>query len=151
MDYICNAGFNRRNDIGDSFVDDDSGGATPQQRLINRPHPPTSGDGSSEVSSKPPEPESEICGAGEAPCRDIEHTRQIVEYDDLLAGLSRARDHLGAEDRPALLAAESILLRLVRGPVSLDDLKGMSRTVATLGLSIRLDAISDRRQPATSL
>lgn len=83
--------------------------------------------------------------------RDIEHIRQITEYDDLLAGLSRARDHLGAEDRPALLAAESILLRLVRGPLSLDDLKGMRQTVATLGLSTQLDAMSDRRPPPASL
>ena len=83
--------------------------------------------------------------------RDIEHIRQITEYDDLLAGLSRARDHLGAEDRPALLAAESILLRLVRGPLSLDDLKGMRQTVASLGLSTQLDAMSDRWLPPASL
>ena len=90
-----------------------------------------------------------LAEADEETFRDIEHIRQIAEYDDLLTGLSRARDHLGAEDRPAVLAAESILLRLVRGPLSLDDLKGMRQTVATLGLSTQLDAMSDRWPPAS--
>jgi hypothetical protein len=50
-----------------------------------------------------------------------------------------------------VIAAEAILLRLVRGPVNLDDLRVLHDTATTMNLSGEVVAISSRREPASSL
>ena len=82
---------------------------------------------------------------------DVERIRAIAEYDDLLARLAESRDRLNVEDRPAVLAAESVLLRVVNGPLSTDDLLSLHNTVASLELADQIEAISERGSVATSL
>lgn len=82
---------------------------------------------------------------------DAEQIRRIAEYDNLLARLNEARHRLPAADRPVVLAAESVLARIVRGPVDLDDLRQMHETVAALNLPREMKSISDRWQPPRAL
>lgn len=82
---------------------------------------------------------------------DVERIRQVAEYDNLLDRLADARMRLSASDRPAVLAAESVLLRIVQGPISLDDLRILHDTVASMGLPEQMVAISSRWSPASSL
>jgi hypothetical protein len=82
---------------------------------------------------------------------DVERIREIAEYDDLLARLAESRDRLNAKDRPAVLAAESVLLRVVNGPLSTDDLRSLHNTVASLELADQIQAMSERGIRSTSL
>ena len=82
---------------------------------------------------------------------DVERVRRIAEYDDLLNRLGEARGHVSAADRPIVLAAESILLRIVNGPLDLDDVRMMNETVAALDLAAQLEAMGGRWQTASSL
>jgi len=82
---------------------------------------------------------------------DVESIRRIIEYDELLAHLAETRDRLEPELRPALFAAESILWRIVHGPLSLDDVQELRQTVAESDLAARLEAMSRRWDPAGAL
>lgn len=82
---------------------------------------------------------------------DVERIREIAEYDDLLARLAESRDRLSPQDRPAVLAAEAVLVRVVNGPLSTDDLRSLHNTVASLDLADQIEAISERGARATSL
>jgi hypothetical protein len=81
----------------------------------------------------------------------VEHARQIIEYDGLLDRLSDARANLSAEDRPPVLAAESVLYRVANGPLSLADVREMRRTISRLGLPQQIEAISGGRPDSASL
>jgi hypothetical protein len=82
---------------------------------------------------------------------DVDRIRQIAEYDELLDRLAESRDRLTASDRAAVMAAEGVLLRVVNGPVSLDDLRALSGTVASMNLPAQVESISARWSPASSL
>lgn len=82
---------------------------------------------------------------------DVDRIRRVAEYDDLLPRLAAARANVQESDRPALLAAESLLLRIVRGPVDMDDLHLMRDTVARLDLSRQLGSLSDNPTTPSSL
>ena len=82
---------------------------------------------------------------------DVERIRQIAVYDDLLPRLAKVRANLSPAERPVVLAAESVLLRVVNGPLDLQDLRELHDTVAALDLSSEVGAISNRWQPASSL
>jgi len=82
---------------------------------------------------------------------DVERIRQVAEYDNLLGRLAEARNRLSPSDRPVVLAAESVLLRIVQGPVSLDDLRILHDTVTSMDLPEQVVAISSRWSPASSL
>jgi hypothetical protein len=82
---------------------------------------------------------------------DVESIRRIIEYDELLAHLAATRDRLEPEVRAALFAAESILWRIVHGPLSLEDVQELRRTVAESGLPGQLKAISRRWEPSGAL
>ncbi|MHC5115358.1 MAG: anti-sigma factor family protein [Planctomycetota bacterium] len=81
---------------------------------------------------------------------DVEHIRRIAEYDELLPRLSATRDRLPAESRPPVFAAETILHRIVNGPVSLDDVQALRETAADLHLTDEVDSISRRWSGANS-
>ena len=81
----------------------------------------------------------------------IERARKVIEYDELLPRLSVARANLPAEDRPPVLAAESMLYRIVRGPLSVADVREMRQTISRLDLPRQIDAISGRWPSAASL
>jgi len=81
----------------------------------------------------------------------IERARQVIEYDELLPRLSVVRINLPAEDQPPVLAAESMLYRIVRGPLSVADVREMRRTISRLDLPQQIDAISGRRPSEASL
>ena len=49
------------------------------------------------------------------------------------------------------MAAESVLLRIVEGPLNLDDVRMLHDTVAKLDLHTRVHAISNRWPVASSL
>jgi hypothetical protein len=82
---------------------------------------------------------------------DVDRVRQIAEYDELLERLADSRERLSPADRPAVLAAESVLLRVVNGPVSQDDVRILNHTVASLELPSRLEQISQRGWGGSSL
>jgi hypothetical protein len=75
---------------------------------------------------------------------EIESIRRVAEYDELPARLAEARDRLAPSDRPAVFAAESILWRIVHGPLSLDDVRDLRRTVTESDLAAQLEAMSGR-------
>jgi len=75
---------------------------------------------------------------------DVERVRETVEFDNVLDRLAEARKHVAPADRPALLAVESILLRIVNGPVSLTDVREIRATVNEHDLADQLQAISQR-------
>ena len=76
---------------------------------------------------------------------DIEQARRIIEYDDLLPRLAHVRRHVSFEDQPLILAAESVMYRVARGPLSLDDVRELRESVVRMELSGQLDTI--RNQP----
>ena len=82
---------------------------------------------------------------------DVEHVRRITEYEELLPRLARTRDELPPSDRPPIIAAEGMLYRILRGPVSLEDVRELRDTIARLGLPDRIAAISGRTPPPSSL
>lgn len=81
----------------------------------------------------------------------VEKIRQIAEYDDLPNRLAEARQRLTAEDRLVVLAAESVLLRIINGPINLDDLKLLRDSAGSMELSAHVQAISDQWPNAASL
>jgi hypothetical protein len=50
-----------------------------------------------------------------------------------------------------VLAAESVLLRIVQGPLDLSDLRVLQETASTLQLGAQLEAISGRWPLASSM
>jgi len=82
---------------------------------------------------------------------DVEHVRRITEYEKLLPHMAEIRGELPPTDRPPILAAEAILYRIVRGPVSLEDVRELRYTIARLNLPERIAAISGLQPPPSSL
>jgi hypothetical protein len=82
---------------------------------------------------------------------DAERVRQIAEYDEILERLQSMSERLSAQDRTVLVAAESVLLRIVNGPLSLEDLTMLRETVKSLDLAAHVQAISDRWFASASL
>ena len=76
---------------------------------------------------------------------DIEQARRITEYEQLLPRLAATRSGLPTAARPLLLAAESMLYRVVRGPMNLDDVRELRNTIARLDLSDQIAAITGTR------
>ncbi|HRP64245.1 MAG TPA: zf-HC2 domain-containing protein [Phycisphaerales bacterium] len=75
---------------------------------------------------------------------DVERVRRITEFDELLPRLHQARYRVDAADRPAVLAAESLLVRVVQGPINADDVRILRDTVAQLQLSEEMGEMSLR-------
>lgn len=93
----------------------------------------------------------QLVEAGSDSFADAERLREIVEYDGLVDRLGEAHEHLRGDDRAACWSAESVLLRLQRGPLSQDDLRRMQQDVQRLELPTRLERASRRmeeRRPA---
>lgn len=82
---------------------------------------------------------------------DLERVRDIAVYDELPQRLADVRTRLRANDRAAALAAESILLRIVNGPIDLNDLRMLRDTANSMQLSKQIDAIGETRDRSTSL
>ncbi len=83
--------------------------------------------------------------------RDVERIRRIAESDNLIARIGDTRSRLAPMDRPAILAVESIVHRIVYGPVSLGDLSVMAKTVVDLNLIGQLDTMTGRWDPRSAL
>ncbi|MCZ6835207.1 MAG: zf-HC2 domain-containing protein [Planctomycetota bacterium] len=75
---------------------------------------------------------------------DIEMARQILVYDELLPRLAQVRVALNPADRPSVLAAESILTRIVQGPIDLEDIRMLRETVLQLKLADEVATLSNR-------
>jgi len=82
---------------------------------------------------------------------DVEQARRITEYEQLLPRLAVTRGGLPLADRPLLLAAESMLYRIVRGPMNLDDVRELRNTIARLDLPDQINAITGTRVRPNSL
>ena len=82
---------------------------------------------------------------------DVELVRRIAEYEELLPRMARAREVLPAAERQAVWAAESMLFRVVRGPLSLEDIREMRRDAARLDLQQRLEALGAGAPAESSL
>ena len=85
-----------------------------------------------------------LLASGDRSFSDIEQIRRIAVYDELLSRLAEARGHLDANDRPTLFAAESVLLRIINGPVSSKDVQELRDMVRQSGLPAQLRSISAR-------
>jgi hypothetical protein len=81
---------------------------------------------------------------------DLERVRQIASYDELPSRLADVRQRLRPADRAAVLAAESIILRIVNGPVDLDDLRMLHDTVASMNLATQIGAIGHSNDSAAT-
>ena len=73
---------------------------------------------------------------------DVEQARRITEYEQLLPRLAATRGGLPPSARPMLLAAESMLYRVVRGPMNLDDVRELRNTITRLDLPGQIAAIT---------
>jgi hypothetical protein len=82
---------------------------------------------------------------------DVECVRRAAEYDRLLPRLARARQEVTSSDRPVVLAAESVLLRAVNGPLSIDDLRELNQSVKQMDLSHAVHDISSRMRTDIAL
>lgn len=82
---------------------------------------------------------------------DVDYVRRITEYDDVLPRLADARRDLPPRDRTALLAAESVLYRVVQGPLSVDEVRELRNTIARLDLPAQIGAVTDERMKTSSL
>ncbi len=76
---------------------------------------------------------------------DVEQARRITEYEQLLPRLAATRSGVPPAARPLLLAAESMLYRVVRGPMNLDDVRELRNTIAGLDLPDQIAAITGTR------
>jgi len=83
--------------------------------------------------------------------RVAEQMREIVVYDELLARLADVRSRVKPEDRMKLGAAESMLYRVVNGPVSVDDLAQMKDDAARLELIPHLERLIGHTDPRNSM
>ena len=91
-----------------------------------------------------------LAGGGHGFAR-LDEIRRIAEYDELLPGLAAAREHSPPADRPAILASESVLHRIMYGPLDDRDLQDLRSSVKVLGLPRRLATISGQWAPPSSL
>jgi hypothetical protein len=82
---------------------------------------------------------------------DIEQARRITEYEQLLPRLAATRSGVPVADRPVLLAAESMLYRVVRGPMNLNDVRELRNTIVRLDLPDQIHAITGKRARSNSL
>ena len=82
---------------------------------------------------------------------DAEQIRQIAEYDELLQRLAETRNHLPEVDQQLVLVAESMLARIIVGPLAMEDLRVMQDAARRLDLARRLESISERWVPAETL
>ncbi len=82
---------------------------------------------------------------------DLEEVRRATEYDELLPRMALARRSLAARDQPLMLAAESILYRVLSGPVSLEDARELRETVTRLDMARRLNDLAARPLAASAL
>ncbi len=92
----------------------------------------------------------QLAAAETSSFRDVEIIRHNAERDGILDGLAAARANVQTAQRPTILAAESILLRIVRGPISQDDLKLMRADVQTLDLAAQLHGLTGEPPSARS-
>lgn len=82
---------------------------------------------------------------------DVEQIRRIAIYDELPQRLADVRTRLRGTDRATVMAAESIVVRIVNGPIDMDDLRLLHETVASLNLATQIGAISVGRDVSTSM
>ncbi len=82
---------------------------------------------------------------------DVERVREIATYDELPQRLAELRARLRADDRATVMAAESILLRIVNGPIDLEDLRLLRDTANSMQLATQIGAIGAGRDHSTSL
>jgi hypothetical protein len=83
-----------------------------------------------------------LAGADVASFVDVERARRIVEADELLPRLRDARERLEPHDRPSVIAAEGILVRVAEGPIDHDDARLLRDTVTGLQLSREMGRLS---------
>lgn len=76
--------------------------------------------------------------------QDLSSMRRAIEYDGLIERMRAMRPRLAASDRAAVLAAESLLVRLGGAPLSGDDVDDIGTTAHSLDLAATLDGISRR-------
>jgi hypothetical protein len=81
----------------------------------------------------------------------IERVRSIAAYDELLARLAVAKDRLDPADRPLVLSAESLVHRVVSGPVDGATVEDLHKAIDDLDLVERLGEIVRRRNDAMAL
>lgn len=84
--------------------------------------------------------------------KDVERVREIAAYDNLPQRLADVRSRLRPADRAVVMAAESIILRIVNGPMDLNDLRLLHDTVASMNLAKQVGTIgAGGNDAATSL
>lgn len=74
----------------------------------------------------------------------VDDLRRTIESEGLIDSVARTRQRLPDEQRFSIYAAESILWRLVNGPVDEGDVGEMHQMMQSLDLVSRIDRISGR-------
>ncbi len=92
---------------------------------------------------------SKLLDADESSFADVDFVRRTAEYDGLLPRLAAARRELPPRDQSAVLAAESVLFRIVAGPLSQQDVRELRLTIGRLDLPGQMQSMT-RRLPETS-
>ncbi len=82
---------------------------------------------------------------------EIEQVRQVALVENLVERLAEARDGVVPSDRPALLAAEAVLVRLIEGPLDHADVRHLRETVGRLDLARSIGGITKRWDQAHAL
>jgi hypothetical protein len=83
-----------------------------------------------------------VLESADGTAEDVDRIRRIAEYDDLVPRLRILRPHLDPTERDAVLVAESLLYRIVHGPLDPADFEDVAETVAALALPARLAELS---------
>lgn len=73
---------------------------------------------------------------------EIEWMRRVIETDELLSHLHTARDRVAMADRPAVFAAESIIVRIAEGPLEIEDVERLQEIATEMDLAGELTRIS---------
>ncbi len=74
---------------------------------------------------------------------EVDRIRRITEYDELLPRINQTKQRLSAEDRAIVRVAESILLRIVRGPVTETVARELWSDASKFELAEALQAMSE--------
>ena len=83
--------------------------------------------------------------------KTAEEMRKIIELENLLSRSEIARGRIAAEHQFTLLNAESILYRIVYGPIAEFDLREMRDAARTVDLIGRIDRLSGRKNLDSSM
>lgn len=92
-----------------------------------------------------------LVNADDTTFQPIEQARRIAEYDNLLGRLGGLRERLSPTERYTIFAAESILSKIVHGPLDIGEVRDLRNAIRTLNLVGQLDLLTGRWNRSNAL